>query len=440
MKLIFSRFIIVIVLLIISSIVSSNVMASEKETLEENVKFREENGLNTDINYVKNVMNSKDKSLQYGVSLTREEVQQVQSLDEKASKISAEIKGIVSEDKFGGMYIDHKVNKIHIGLVDISNNRKLVTSIQNKYGKKFLKFHNSKYSEKYLNELKSDFDKYWTSKKLDIEYTYTQVKNSKIIVGLNDLNLKSELIQKYPSDIFKFEKNETSPLKFEGYRAVDEYRTPYMAGQKLEEHLPNNYVSWCTGAFMYKKGTSAYQVTAGHCFDYGTPVYLGGIKYGTTSAVKFGLDEKADVEAIAIPSIYARDYLWGTTNGNQNYFGGVEYVSGENVGEIVCIFGATTQATSCSNLEQKDRVMTYYDNNGNPIGRFSNMRVSSYTSAGGDSGAPIFNKINSEERRILGVHSGVFTGSDGQQHKVYSHVSQVADALNFTYSDIIFRR
>lgn len=333
------------------------------------------------------------------------------------------------------MYINIEDNgTAYFGIVNLEKNQNKTSEILNYVTKKErVKFYSVEYSYEYLKQYQDKINEFWTTNNLHINLTSVSEEENKVIIRIS--SEYQEEIEKLKSNIYeKLIKIESSsgPIKAR-YRAKNEYGTPYMAGQEIDNY---DIGMVCTSSFMVKKDNSAFQLTAGHCGNYGNTIKTGGTTIGQISKSRFSMNGISDSTAIFIPISEARSYLWGTTNGVQNIFADVETPDEDFINQEVCKSGIET-GTTCGPLKYIDVSVGFDANNdGYTNAVIYHQRGAKFNNADGDSGGPVFTVVGSEKRKISGILSSG-TMVDSELIGFYIHVTWALQDLGFNTWDVL---
>lgn len=340
-----------------------------------NLKFRDDFGLEKDLNKLK-----LEKTVEkYGVQLTLEEERELNERFAFQEKSIPYIKNVLKEkyNEDYTLFIDQKNGgTINIGLksdsLDISEIKKFFSD---KNSDK-VKINSIKYSEKDLNKIHDSIlhsRERLKSKGIIIKDVRTDVINQKVIVGV--LNHKKENQQELQKEFGEVVVSQEAEI------ANDTNRTwtfdPIQGGVKIR------YSGYkCSVGFMATDGLVNYVVTAGHCNSsinddyYQGATYLGKMQHKHNS-------NNSDIGAISQNSTLT--YTGGKIYSSENYsdkYDRLQNTSQDVVGELVCMSGASndTNPVQCGYLETKNAAIDFSGS------VFTNLRVATYRSAGGDSG------------------------------------------------------
>ncbi|MDR1427448.1 MAG: S1 family peptidase [Bifidobacteriaceae bacterium] len=208
----------------------------------------------------------------------------------------------------------------------------------------------------------------------------------------------------------------TRALKTEDTR----YSAPLRAGKSIKTTASNGVERQCTSGFLVKGAGGYYSLTAGHCGPAGSLVSTGST--ASTSTVQgnlannsfWGLDSgTSDVAIFYVPtgaSITPSVYV--NANSNRPVVAKTDVVPQYARG---CINGAVSQTEKCGNVTSTAAVVDYVPSSSNPVDGINHHITGLIeitwdsgvgTTAGGDSGGPIY-AVNADQTAIaLGIHSG----------------------------------
>ncbi|MGG4341487.1 S1 family peptidase [Paenibacillus lautus] len=402
---------------------SVNVSANEVEIdsyssdYSNEMKFREEFGLNTQISEDKSFLskNVNMNETKFGVKLTREEEEQLTyRIDHQLNKLPL-VKNYLSTNSTRDetiVFIDQKLGGVlNVGTKDKNDKEKLESDLINIYGDPTLiNVFLAKYSEQELIDLNERL-----LILLNIEHngvlitdTLINLPEQKVEVGVKNLDSEKKKILE---DAF----NPDMLLIRESALVEDQNRNstynPLQAGTAITNTTNGGL---CTLGFMAKfpSTSSGYIITAAHCGNAGNSFKQGTNSVGSMGSRIYG--GNVDAAAIGISSLTYSNHLY-TSNSRGGYFDTVQNSSNEFVGEMICISGASSynNPVSCGVLKSKSVSYTIEGVN------FTGLRSASYSSYGGDSGGPIY-----YSSVLKGVHKGRHNGEG-----TYSHVGNVLSRL-----------
>ncbi|UTH17100.1 trypsin-like serine protease [Macrococcus epidermidis] len=439
------RLFLIFMILFLTNFFIENELILADEISKDDLTFRKANGLTIDKSKILNIKNSKNNN-SLGIDLSNNEYDKLKSLEISEKHISSDLNKYFNEKELGSIIIDHKNNNIKVGIIDKNSNKNKIELLKLKYGNK-LHFYSIKNSYQDLKNAQIQFNNEWKINKYNIDYTYIDEKINKVVIGVNknSILLFNELKTSKYNNLYKVEiskhENQTH-----SYPDRNVFTKPIMAGQQIRE-------SGCTAAYMYKRNTSYFLMTAGHCTNYGDIIKIGNTYIGKTSVSKFKTGYNSDIAAISIDQSLASSYLWGTTNGVQNKMADIQTLDEESAmlkdkpGSIVCKSGVgyinntpvlDGKGTKCGNLITNTYAVSYNKSTEEVI--YYNMRKASYSSVGGDSGAPVFSPFSGEKKTILGVNSGGPIDKVNETYGIYSHITEIMKDLYFTNDDLIISK
>ncbi|WP_339290602.1 S1 family peptidase [Paenibacillus sp. FSL W8-0187] len=409
-------------IVIISLIFSSgNVIANEVETdsyysyLNE-LKFREEFGLKTQLSEDNIILFNNDKTddSKFGIKLTRVEEEQLSLRIEHQLKKLPLVKNYLHTNNYENdtiVFIDQKLGGVlNVGIKNEDDKAKYESDLKQIYGDPTLiNVFITKYTEQELIKIN---ERLLTL--LNVEHngviitdTLINLPEQKVEVGVKNLDLEKRKVleEEFNSDMLLIRE---SSLVRDQNRSLG--YNPLQAGTSIT----NANGGLCTLGFMakYPSTSSGYIITAAHCGSTGNNFKQGTNNVGSMGARIYG--GNVDAAAIGISSLTYSNNLY-TNNSRGGYFDLVQNSSNEFVGEMICISGASSSnnPVSCGVLKSKSVSYTIEGVN------FTGLRSASYSSNPGDSGGPIY-----YSSILKGVHKGRYNG-DG----TYSHVGNVLSRL-----------
>lgn len=324
----------------------------------------------------------------------------------------------VAKEYFAGMYIDQKKGGvINIGFtksLDALNND-IDKLIEISERQEMIKFYTAKYSEEQLNALLEEIfnsKEDLKSKGINIVSIRTDIKNQKVIIGVDEKNklVENNILSIYPEDMITIIKDIPGLNKM----TSETYTRPIQAGLKIFENGGGS----CTAGFSAQKksSTDLYIITAGHCPDYkGREYSQGGSSY--TSSNKFGEADMinyggpVDAAAIKVDSSNISYWLYGSGTSRYTSLKTTKKLGDETVGDFACISGGQANAISCGEV-----LSTNYSS-----GSLYNMVEADFYAIQGDSGSPIFSGTE-----LLGILSGGPSNYDNY----YSKIGRVLNELS----------
>lgn len=240
-------------------------------------------------------------------------------------------------------------------------------------------------------------------------------------------------IQKEIKDIFPDVKFLKASKKTEFTEEISRYKDYNKLGGGIV--LTDLNSGPCTANSVAKKGTNWFLITAGHCLDAdGTPVFQDGLSTGVDHAVLTG--RNLDVGVVRLFSInaitrYASNYFYEYAENDRDYDNRFTGTSITSQGDGVCKSGIATDVT-CGQV-----VDSYYINTCN-LGPNCTVptkivTVANYSSAGGDSGSPVYESFANGSRALTGVHSGTGTG-EAAGLRIFTDIYEVESEFSTTSS------
>ncbi|WP_100334082.1 S1 family peptidase [Bacillus alkalisoli] len=420
--------IIVLSIILLSPIISVSAVATTAQSenksdkankilneVEENIKFREEFGLKSNKNFVKEVMaNPKASKQAFGIYMTYEEETELTNRLKKLDKIVPELKGNIknylNNEEFGGVYIDQtKGGVINIGIKkSVPNIEMKIKNIVEKYNEFNINFVEVNVSEK---ELDADHDKLilhleeLTSKGIIINSIATDIKLNQLEIGVDKyINEIEEVLKQYINVPFSVKEipRAQDTNRFSQYR-------PLQAGIAIDGGS-------CTGAFSawgYVNGSvQYYYLTAGHCGHQWKSVTQGGGTIGQMA--KFANSDSVDAAAIAISSSNKSNKLYGSSSRSISITS-YQASSDDYVGQAVCFAGIESNI-KCGTIRNANWSGFF------GLSYYFNMVQMSVAPVPGDSGGPVY---------YSGQARGIVKGySNGGTYGVYSQIQNVLIRLD----------
>lgn len=387
--------------------------------LQDSIKFRTIFGLNSDRNYVSEVIKGQEKSKLHGVALTKQEEKELNQRFELQRENKPKIlKELRQDPSFAWLYIDQQ----HGGMVNIGFKEKLTNKsdtiefIKKLYGApEKVKFVQAKFSEQELNQLAENIFKQGASVKSEtgvtINKTATNIINEKVDVYITPYSNDSidKLNRKFPLEMVTYHAAEKTQL--EASRS-DKIR-PLQGGiQIVNNDVTTNKYS-TAGFIAHNSSGNYYLVTTGHSGSVNDSFSQGGSFIGLMAGSN--VSGTNDSGIISIPSSLASKKVYGNTSGDITLTS-AQASNSDNVGDRVCISGAVS-GYNCGVITNVD----VYDNIAGYV--MNHVRAATYTSATGDSGSVIFDGS---------VLKGVHFGSSGST-RYFSHVSAVLNQWGLTF-------
>jgi hypothetical protein len=403
---------------------SSNNIKSVDQRIQETQYFRNLFGLKNDLQTVKNIVATNDISKKYGVVLTQDEVSQLdQRIGYQENHKQDLLNYIRSVDGFAWSYIAQKQGGVfHVGL---KTSTQSLDNVINKakaiYGKADLvQFDTARYTEAELSQLadkiRSQMNEISTSQGITIQKIAVNIPEQRLDVQITPYTPQSidTLNNIFPKDEVAYQQIEVVNLN-----ARNTPNTPLQGGLQIAK--TSSTAAYCTSGFMGKIGTTDYLVTAGHCTtSTSDTIYQGGSFIGFTSGSHQGGNN--DSAVINIPSSLASKYVYGASS-QSNTLTSAESVSGEVIGEAVCLAG-NVSGYACGTLR--------YNNVTDTFGTtyvYDHIRQADHASASGDSGGTIFSGSS-----LKGVHFAGSGGAPGVPYaSYYSHVSAILSQWGMTF-------
>jgi hypothetical protein len=191
--------------------------------------------------------------------------------------------------------------------------------------------------------------------------------------------------------------------------------TPYRAGIQIYRSGAS-----CTSAFLAKKNGVAtyYMLTAGHCGVLNTAWFHDENQVGIVQARAYVNNGNADAEAISRAGTTGhKNWIYVTDGEMARTVTARQGHNADAAGENVCQSGITS-GFFCGIIWDTD-----VDNVDDGTIVQNNLREATYTSAGGDSGAPVF-----YGHLAKGVNKGHFANG----HAAYTQLWEVENALGVT--------
>ncbi|MEK3660016.1 S1 family peptidase [Paenibacillus sp. FSL F4-0236] len=403
------------ILFLCSGSVSASFELESYDYTKEELSFRQQFGLDTNISKVKQ-MDSKDDNImvdsKFGVRLTKlEEEQLIKRINHQTENLPLVKEYLDKNIKDGLVFIDQKSGGIiNIGIKADTNKDQYESDFKKIYGdSSLINVFVTKYSENDLNELNeklislinTDFNG------VTITDTLVDLAEQKIQVGVKDFNeTKRKILEEtFNADMLSI--RESAVVSDD----VDRNSTynPLQAGTKI---VNNNTGGYCSIGFLAKPSgsISGYIVTAAHCGTAGNSFNQGTNNVGAIGTRVYG--GSVDAATIGTSSLSYSNDLY-TSSSRAGYFDTVQ--ANDFAGSMVCMSGASsaTNPVSCGTILSKS---VSYSIDGVT---FSNLRSASYTSAPGDSGAPTYYGTV-----LMGINKGRHNGN-----AVYSYIGNVLNAM-----------
>lgn len=393
----------------------SNSEEAKIDQLKKNLKFRTEYGLDSNLVKINELMIDPDNNKnQFGVALTKEEEDLlVKRINRQVEKVPL-IKNFLEEDPdFAWIYINQVEGTVNIGFTsELSIKKTSIDTVNKMYGDSSIKVHKARISNQELKKIYEKIISDWTGlldRGIPLKAFGINIPEERIDMYLSTVTEDNIAVleKMYPKEYLHFEEYQQG--EFDASRS-DKLR-PLEGGTKLLTSGKNP----CSTGFVAKdSGGSQYLITAGHCGEVDELFYQGPDMtstnfIGISSFKQFG--DKADALAISIPSSLASKYVF--KNDSQDLtLTSSQPSNSDVVGNSVCIAGITS-GYSCGTITNVD--YSFYD-----LVMFNHVRKASYTSAGGDSGSPVFSGSV-----LIGVHF--------YSHGVFSAVSAILNYFGMTF-------
>ncbi|MEO2074424.1 MAG: S1 family peptidase [Bacillus sp. (in: firmicutes)] len=368
----------------------------EPSELRESIKYREEMGLDTNVDYIKEIINKKEnkKSKEvHGVWLSNEEFNEIENRiklqKENVPIIKEYLTNSLGSEIFGGMYINQSEGgRVYIGVTKNINELKdeIIDHVYSLYpDKSKIKFIRVTKTEKQLDTL---HEKIWLEKDklinqdIEILTLSTNFPNQTVDIAVKSITpvVKTKLTELYGENI----------NIFEGSPAIKEARSTYTRPLIGGLEIYNSDVGWCSGGFTAAINGYWHYITAAHCGKSTGSYMQGGYVFGTISKYKL----TGNIDAVAI-------YLPTQSHGSNGVYGSSNLTSytknaSESVGDYVCKSGRTTGNT-CGTIKSTNYSVSSWNN--------TDLTATSYTSDAGDSGATVYNSST-----LKGIHTGSSNG------------------------------
>lgn len=398
---------------------SGSISAAEFESYiftKEDLSFRQQFGLDTNLSKVNQLASQADNTLidsKFGVKLTKSEEEQLSKrINHQTSKLPL-IKDYLDKNiKDGIVFIDQKSGGVvNIGIKSEENKDQFESDLKKIYSdSSLINVFITEYTQNELNELNEkliplmgkDFNG------VTITDTLVDLTEQKVQVGVKDYDETKRRILEEAFNANMLSIRESAVVSDD----LDRNSTynPLQAGTKIVNNSTGNY---CSIGFLAKPpgSSSGYIVTAAHCGVVGNSFSQGTTSnVGTMGSRVYG--GNVDVATIGTSSLsYSNDlYTSSSRAGSFNYVQANDFV-----GNMVCMSGASSanNPVSCGTILSLS-VSYSYDG-----AFFTGLRSASYTSAPGDSGAPTY-----YSNTLMGINKGRHNGNG-----VYSFIGNVLNAL-----------
>lgn len=421
MKKLFVFLSILLVSLSLSTVALANNNEIPQDLLDNSLHFREQLGFKTDLEIISGIYNSKKDqvhNLRYGALLSDQEVEELNErihIMTKGKEIRKDYLRKYLNDIFGGMYFDHidQGGVLKIGIVNLNKNLHIKEETIKKLNivdKSRIQFFDAKFSVEELAKAQENMINFLLENKITDFFTQPSLKenNIEVYISRSDEGIINNIKNQFNSELYDVIVQDG--LIYNKTNRRDTYE-PLWAGINITAGGNR-----CTSAYIAKKDSNYFLLTAGHCFDLDETVSQGNRNIGTVDDV---LDTNyVDVLAIGIDSSDASAYLYddspGTFN-NRLTVEGWEGASDDMVGDPVCFSGVTTDDVKCG---------TIYAIGLNGDG----LRTATFSVSGGDSGSPVYNPhYLTTEAYAKGIVAASILGGS---MTVYSHIGIALDALD----------
>ena len=340
-------------------------------------------------------------------------------LNEKNTQVTSKIMTIMESESYplyyGGTYISDDSSSVILQIVkenipESTDSRALTTYNKIVNMDQNIKIEYVKNSYSKLNEINNKLVKHYSSKSTDISNLsshYVDIFSNKVIVEL--LDNSSEKTLELKQNVLKETKDLTSEvIEFKIGRKQQNHATSLNAGQSIATNgIPNN----CSMGYRVKiNGVSGY-ITAGHCFN-GTGESATG---GTATRYK----ESGTVDAAFVQT--TSSYTPTNTLAYKPF--GIADLNATmspvlSVNTVVAKSGYKTGYTT-GQIKSLNYSGTYdgiY---------FTNLIAANYSTAGGDSGGPVFTP-GSSNSLVAGINKG--TSSYGS---AFVNADQIYSAFGY---------
>lgn len=406
---------------------------SDEELLNKSIQYREGMGFNSDIDYIKSIMDnpSNMESVQeHGVPLTSVELAEIKRRVNLQSKIS-DIRDLIGEYFSEGatIFTDHENGGIlKIGLKDhIEKFPSLKEDILKLVDENYVEFYQVKsFTESELIQIQKEMReeiKPFRDQGIVISLS-PNIITEKIEIGLSEINnqteinnqIKSQFSTKIDPQIIEFveegvantaigeiQEDEDTLISPMNFYSRDSYRGSLEGGLKIYRGTGTGY---CSSAFMLQQSGASYLITAAHCGTVGQS--WTQVNHLTGSRVNIGSIEKSygrtggysDIAAIRVSTGTVTPNMY-EYNPSDRGFTSIINLGGDNVGDYVCKSGARTGVT-CGNITNTSYDITY-DGSGHT---YYGMRRGKFLVDSGDSGGIVYQRLSGSSSKIYGVISG----------------------------------
>ncbi|MEJ8545955.1 S1 family peptidase [Brevibacillus borstelensis] len=409
-----------------------------EEAIKESERFREEMGLSSSSKTVKSLSKSPQNfSEKYGAFLTKEEEDELDARLAEQKKRIPKIKDFIEEnlqEEFAGIYIDQKSGGVvNIGFKNGSEEKveRYIKDLEKLYSKDLINIYYTDYTEEELNEIAdsiSESRETLEKEGMDITSVSVNIPDKKIDIGvkrkktdgrkilLKQKSVRSLNLLDADDSIFNIFEEDVRDVQAD----PSDYFRPIQAGLQI---INMESGGTCTSAFSARIGREFYVLTAGHCVDDERDRFQQGrSRFGRVADFNFGGSVDAALIELDEGSDDATYYVFGNGKSKLYAIDEVQRTRDETVGDAVCVSGSKTGRVKCGTLEKTNWNGYIEKKSKNQKVYMTGMRLASFSSIPGDSGAPIF---------LGGTAIGVNCAAGG----VYTHISRV---INYFDIDDIF--
>jgi len=341
-------------------------LPAEAELVEEALDMRQDNGLSTDEQHIRTLLNDPtydDSRAMYGTGLTVLEIGSLIALTAQADETAQAFGEMVesespppSEDgstgdpvelygrslpgSYAGSYLES--GKLHVGFTsDASNHLAHVRTIYQGSVELFP----AQFSQQQLESLASQIENDTSALAADgiqILSISVSIQDNAVHVGISDSTpaKTAELVARYGASVEVLEEAEAEPALLR-----DDLWERMIGGLRINVGTPDG--DKCTSGFTYLLGTfipTHHTLTAGHCAEMFNDVYQGGVRIGsvTRREVGNGLDylSIATTNRNVSPRVWIKD---GSLSSQQLItHTQLDLRRSEKIGSRVCQSGATS--------------------------------------------------------------------------------------------------
>ncbi|WP_084242405.1 S1 family peptidase [Planomicrobium okeanokoites] len=394
------------------------VNSNSNKSIDEQVKFRQEYGLDFSSEKIFEVNNQVEEQ-KYGIPLTEKEIEYLDEIEDFSDKhvesVLKQLRGNEAYSRSGTFYRDNKNGgQFVIGIAKGSANKQdIIDRIKDKvpaHAQEKIKFLDVNYSEEDLN---NTIDMIFNDKEsLEEQGVYVtqasdNVKDNKVTVGIYPYTEEAALIlqNRYGKNLVVVVEKATAETESRTTNWDKMYGGIQWAGTAASSTGPDDY---CSVGYTISNSRGYFVVTAGHCTYSRASFYQGGYYKGARYSVSEG--GSADVGVYKMPSNRTTNGIYRYSYNDRTLLS-QESVTSDYVGQSVAKVGATTNATS-GVLESRNWRGDLVSNNGTRVTHYTYLRQASYHSLGGDSGGTVY---------WGSVLKGIHTASNG----LYSHIYYV---------------